>query len=553
MIGSPAVPGPPALARIGRYTVLARIAQGGMAELFLAEATDLPSVRRIVVIKRMRPELARAPGYAEMFLGEARILASLNHPHIVQVVEIGQDGGQPFIAMEHIDGESLASIAASQSETAGGQPLALALGVHIVSGVLAGLHYLHERRDDAGRPLSLIHRDVSPRNVLVGYEGAVKLIDFGIARPANRPGVTRQGTVRGTVPYMSPEQCRGLLLDRRTDVFSAGILLYELVVRARLFGGEGGEFDTLKRIVEGEIPRPRAVRPDCPAELEVIILRALERRPVDRFQTAAEMLDALEQAARRLALHASARAMQAFMDERFAERRAAWRVVHDATGEQQRSALTEATRSALWPAPDESTAPPAGAPDLPTAATAATAARRRARAGLVVIAAAIVLGGAGGTAVIWRRATRDVHSAAVPSSAATPPPAARQAADAPAPAPAPPSVPALPKTLPSEETTATRPRHPLHPAAPRAGGGETPPAPGAARVGKLIVDAQPWCLVTIDGEMRGPTPVILDLPAGAHRVVLNNEEFRISRSTVIVVEPDRTVRRRFDFPISPPP
>jgi len=550
MTGAPAEDAPDAMAgrRIGRYTVIHRIARGGMAELFLAEASDLPSVRRVVVIKRMLPELARALGYREMFLNEARILAALGHPNVVQVIEVGQDGdgdsdgdggggGGPFIAMEHVEGESLATIMAVHQAPAA--PLPLEHVLHLAGGILSGLHYLHERRDPDGRPLHLIHRDVSPRNVLCSYEGTVKLIDFGIARAANLPGATRHGSVKGTVPYMSPEQCRGLQLDRRTDVFSTGVILHEMTVGQRLFQGEG-EFDLFKQIVEGQIPRPGALRADCPPELEAVIMKALAKRPADRFQSAGDMLDAIEQLGRRLDLHPSTRAMRAFMHQRFAERIAAVQSVRERAAGGAAGALTGITRSAAGlDAVDQPEVPPSVEAEV---ARPRRAARRRIGAAVLALA---MLGGAG--AIAWRLAARGGPAREVTGLPAAP---------SPTPATAPPA-PAAPERRPPEAPGATPARAaslraPAVPAAPRRTRAAAQPAAGASGgAGRLVLDSKPWCQVAIDGEPRGPTPLVLELPAGPHRVVLSNEEFHIDRSAVIVVEPNQTVKRRFDFPPAP--
>jgi serine/threonine-protein kinase len=509
--------------RIGRYAILKRLARGGMAEIFLAEAADLPSVRRIVVIKRMLPALSRDSAYAKMFLEEARILAALAHPNIVQVVEVGQDGADLFIAMEHVDGESLEAVVAACA--AARETLPLGHAALIMSGVLAGLGYLHDKRDDAGQPLNLIHRDISPRNVLVTYEGAVKLIDFGIARPSNRLGATRGDRVRGTVPYMSPEQCRGHHLDRRSDLFSAGILLYELTVGRRLFDGEG-EFDVFKQIVEGELPQPSVARAGFPSVLEPVVLRALAKAPAARFQTAAELLDALDGVMAALGLTPSARALRGFMHERFASQISAWQRVQKAEGADRAQALTAVTATAEASVDGD-------------AAPVVTPPRQRRRARVLV---AGVLGAAvvGAAAAGWRALLPQPRHAApalptpLPS---TPTPTPPNSTPPPAPAPAVSAAP--PATKPA---TAAPRRH-----------ADPERSPNSAdRSGELVVDAHPWCRVTIDGEPRGPTPVLVKLPAGSHRVELVNDEYGIARTTFLTVEAGRTLRRRFDFPVTTP-
>jgi serine/threonine protein kinase len=281
--------------RLGRYRVLRPLAQGGMAELFLARSSGIQGIEKLVVVKRVLPDLARDGDYASMFIDEARLAARMHHSNLVQVYDIGEADGLPFYAMEYLDGHDVRAIVRmvnGQKET-----LPLEHALSIVIGVAAGLHYAHEMRDEDGRPLGIVHRDVSPQNVAVTFDGGVKLFDFGVAKAKRRTTETRHGTLKGKLQYMSPEQCRGEEVDRRSDVFSCAILLWELTTGRRLFGGKS-DFGVMKSIAEADAPKPSLVWPDCPSELEAIVMRGLRREPEARFSTAEELQLALEAFAR---------------------------------------------------------------------------------------------------------------------------------------------------------------------------------------------------------------------------------------------------------------
>jgi serine/threonine protein kinase len=248
--------------RLGKYEILRHIATGGMAEIFLARATGIEGFEKLVVIKRILPHLAVEPEITKMFLDEARIAATLHHSNIVQVFDIGAVDGQYFLAMEFLEGEDVSRIRRATRVARVALPLDHAL--NIVINACAGLHYAHERPGLDGKPLNIVHRDVSPQNVLVTYEGEVKLVDFGIAKASTRASAaTRVGTLKGKIRYMSPEQARSEPLDRRSDVFSTAIVLWELTTGRRLFHGRA-EFDVLKAIIETDAPLPSSIVPGYP-------------------------------------------------------------------------------------------------------------------------------------------------------------------------------------------------------------------------------------------------------------------------------------------------
>ena len=279
--------------RFGKYTLIRRLAIGGMAELFLAIQRSMAGFEKLIVIKRILPQLAKDKDFVEMLLAEARIAATLNHPNVAHIYDVGVNEGQYFIAMEHIHGEDLRSIVRQmKKKSVTSFPLEHALA--IVLGCCAGLAYAHEKKDLDGEPLDIVHRDVSPQNILVTFSGDVKLVDFGIAK-AGRSAMeeTKSGKLKGKIPYMSPEQAQGEPLDARSDVFSLGVILFELCTGRRLFKG-ASEFDTMRLIVEGSYPRPRSINPNLPPRLEEIILRALAKDTRARYQSAREMQGDLE-------------------------------------------------------------------------------------------------------------------------------------------------------------------------------------------------------------------------------------------------------------------
>jgi serine/threonine protein kinase len=292
-----------------------------MAEIFLARATSLAGVERYVVLKRILPERTRDPTFVKMFLDEARLAAQLQHPNIAQVHDIGRLGDSYFFTMEYVHGEDLRSILQRLAALRRFAPINHALLV--AAGAAAALHHAHERTGPDRRPLGIVHRDVSPSNVMVGFEGAVKLVDFGVAKATQRSSETRTGTVKGKIAYLSPEQCQGAPVDRRSDIFSLGIVLYELLTCTRLFKREN-DFQTMTAIVNEPVQPPSAFRPDLTAELDAVVLTALARDPARRFQSAGEMLEAIEAAAEGAGKTMSAHALGRFLRELFGERPEPW-------------------------------------------------------------------------------------------------------------------------------------------------------------------------------------------------------------------------------------
>jgi serine/threonine-protein kinase len=307
--------------RIGRYEVISHLATGGMAQIYLARQTGLGSFERHVVLKTILRERAADHRFVTMFLDEAKLAATLNHQNVAQVYEVDHADGAYFMAMEYVHGENTRAIL--ETTIRRGWTIPLELGVMIISGAAAGLHHAHERRGKNGQPLQIVHRDVSPANIMVGYDGSIKVLDFGIAKAEERATKTIGGTIKGKYGYMSPEQCKGKPIDRRSDIFALGIVLYELSTLRRAFKGND-DFETMKRIVAGDLVLPSTLVPGFPRELEAIILTALASDPGARFQTAQELIEALDAFTVRAKLTGSNTAMSRFMGQLFGTKKEPW-------------------------------------------------------------------------------------------------------------------------------------------------------------------------------------------------------------------------------------
>ncbi len=457
--------------RLGRYRLVRRLAIGGMAELYLARAEGLAGFTKLVALKRILPSLASSGDFVGMFLDEARLAATIQHANVAQVYDIGRTEHGLYFTMEYVHGEDVRTLLNAAMRDGGEFPLNLALTIAI--GAAAGLHAAHELVDERGVLVGLVHRDVSPSNVLVSYAGGVKLIDFGVAKAAGRQTETRAGTLKGKLAYMSPEQCAGRPVDRRSDVFALGVVLYEMTTGTRLFTGDA-DYELMKRIVEDDAPPPSRRKPGYPPELEAIVLRALARDPAKRYPSAQALQLDLERFARSHALAISTTELSVYLRDLLPERS----VGPGATGAPPRLARM-ATGTPLCEAPTEGAAAPSDATSamIDGAGTGADAARariglvrpddddepaielaavsrvsavatvrpRRGRviaavvAGAVVIVMGIVLSIGGGSQVTGaaRIAPRPVAPAVAPPVIAAPPAPAAPAMPAVAPTPAP--------------------------------------------------------------------------------------------------------------------
>lgn len=296
---------------LGEYSLLTKLASGGMATVYVARKTGIAGFERLVAIKCCHPHLRDDEEFVSMFLDEARLAASIRHPNVVATLDVS-DGEFLYIVMEYIEGSSLGNLvrAASKAETA----LPPAISVRVMIDTLLGLHAAHELRGADGNLLGLVHRDVSPQNILIGVDGVSRITDFGIAFAASRSTVTQEGRIKGKFSYLSPEQAKSRVVTRRSDVFSAGTVLWEALTGRPLFR-RGDEAATIGAVLSGVIPPPSAVRRDLPRCLDAVVMKALQRNPDTRYRSAAEFAEALEE----LPLDAvSARGVGSHVEETFA-------------------------------------------------------------------------------------------------------------------------------------------------------------------------------------------------------------------------------------------
>jgi eukaryotic-like serine/threonine-protein kinase len=469
-------------ARIGRHDVLGFIATGGMAELFLGRD---PQTGRIVVIKRILPHLARQGSFVAMFIDEARIGSMIKHPNLVEIYELGQVGTDLFLVMEYLGGENLAGVI--RRLVARNEQMQYALAAHVVAEACVGLHAAHTLCDDeTGKPLEVVHRDVSPSNIFVTYNGIVKVLDFGIASAANRLTQTATGQLKGKVMYMSPEQCRGEQLDRRSDIFSLGVVLYELSMQRRLFK-RSNELMVLKAVCDEPVPRPSRERRDYPPALEAICMRALSRHKEDRYESAWQMHDELRFVQAQLGgqrnWHAILEAeITRLFQERVVEKQQIMRHVRAGTDFGSLPAA-EVDESIDVPQVSQLSA----SRPLSNEPTRSDVVARKSRWWIPVLLLLLLAGGGGAGWWWWQQLQED--EAAIAAIAPTPSPAPTQdRAPAPTPSPAPAPPPAV--EIPSPPTDVV-----------------------------LAVETDPaGATVLLDGKVIGTSPLDLKLPRGTGKV-----------------------------------
>jgi serine/threonine-protein kinase len=283
----------PPLRVLGRYVLYDAIASGGMATVHFGRLLGPVGFARTVAIKRLHPQYARDPEFVAMFLDEARLAARIGHPNVVSTLDVVATDGELFLVMEYVQGESLGGLLKLLRQA--GQPIRIPYAVAIMAGALRGLHAAHEATNEQGRPLGIVHRDISPQNILVGVDGVPRVLDFGVAKAAGRLQSTRDGQLKGKMSYMSPEQIRSLETDRRTDVYAAGAVLWEALAGRKLFTAES-DVAMFGKVLEANIEPPSALNPLVPPELDGIVMRALAADAQARFPTAREMAKALDQA-----------------------------------------------------------------------------------------------------------------------------------------------------------------------------------------------------------------------------------------------------------------
>jgi eukaryotic-like serine/threonine-protein kinase len=394
--------------RRGRYLVYDEIAHGGMATVHVGRLEATSFFARTVAVKRLHPQFARDPAFRAMLIDEARLTARIRHPNVASAIDVlaadDDNDGELWLVMDYVQGESLANLLANRG--ANEKPLDVHIAATILSGMLHGLHAAHEATSEAGTPLGIVHRDVSPRNVMVGVDGTARVLDFGIAKAVGRLATTRAGQLKGTLPYMAPEQLEGAVLTRRSDVYAAGVVAWEALTGERLFQRDD-EAAVLAAVLRAEIVPPSHRRADLPPSLDAIVMRALARQPEKRFETARE-----------LALH-----LESCLGLAAPSEVGAW---------VERSARDELARRAATVARIERTPPPSAAPG---------SRRSMRRVGLAIAGAALLVTAVVGIAVAEKVrvfGARTAHAAGAPSLD-VPSPGAGAIASGPSAPPSPPA------------------------------------------------------------------------------------------------------------------
>jgi len=316
----------PSSTAFGKYRLIAELGHGGMADVFLSVQQGPVGFNKLVVIKRLRETFADDPEFVLMLLDEARLAARLNHPNVVQTNEVGQFGRHHFIAMEYLDGQPFHRINHRASKKGG---IPLVFQARVLADVLSGLHHAHELQEFDGTHLGVVHRDVTPHNIFITYSGQVKVVDFGIAKAVGRSAETRTGVVKGKVTYMAPEQAIGGVVDRRADLFSVGVMLFEAITGQRMWQNVQ-DLVVVSRLVNGEYnTSPKAVNPSVPDALEEICKKALAHKPEDRYANAEEFQNALEDYIRSTGEHVAQRELSEFVTGLFKERRDEMKAIID--------------------------------------------------------------------------------------------------------------------------------------------------------------------------------------------------------------------------------
>jgi eukaryotic-like serine/threonine-protein kinase len=276
--------------QVGRYAIFDEIASGGMATVYLGRLSGSGGFARTVAIKRLHAQFAKDPEFVAMFLDEARLAARIRHPNVVPTLDVVASSGEVFLVMEYVQGEALGRLV--RRLTSRGERVPVPMVLRILSDALQGLHAAHEARDERGLALQIVHRDVTPQNILVGVDGVARLLDFGVAKAAGRAQTTREGQIKGKLAYMAPEQLMGMGVTRETDLYAASVVLWELLAGRRLFSG-GSEVDVVAQVLRREIARPSTIVPDVPKVLDDLVMKGLASKAEDRFASAREMCVAL--------------------------------------------------------------------------------------------------------------------------------------------------------------------------------------------------------------------------------------------------------------------
>ena len=534
----------------GKYELLKKVGTGGMAELFLARQPGIEGFEKLIVIKRILPHLTdsrHSSQFVQMLLDEARLAAQLSHPNIIQIYDLGRVDDQYYIAMEYINGVDLSQILKREMERGGYMPVEHV--VKVATYLCEALSYAHKRTDDRGNPLRVVHRDVSPHNVLIAYDGGIKLTDFGIAKATSQMQKTRVGTIKGKWAYMSPEQCAGREIDSRSDIFSVGVLIYQMTTGMLPFVGRS-EKDFMHSILNDEPVPPSAHRRGYPAGLERVLVKALARDPDRRFPDALELQVALEQFLMEQKAVSNSTLISRYVRELFSDlleiQSKASPDGRTATVEGILDALdvSSSIRYAIPPLPGAPSEEPVPFVEAEEESTAPTKRFKKKDDGTYVLvtpsqvisrpwvkvktftrslgtgARKLILVGTALACVLALVAIFAGSSEPVDSKASYLPvvlikDALKDAVAQSVPVPA--RVPEEPKRPPKKKIV--RP----------------------AGKGTLTINTSPWSEVWVDGKKLGLTPLAYkELPAGRHRLVLKNPRLKLKKTVWIQIRADKT-------------
>lgn len=529
---------------IGAYELRTSLGRGGMAEVFLAVHQGNLGIKKLVVVKKLRTDDEASPEFVQMFLDEARLASRINHPNVVATYDVGHENGVLFIAMEYLEGQSLHAI--QLAARSGRASVSHQMSARLVAEVLGGLHHAHELRDFDGKPLRLVHRDVSPHNIFVTYGGGVKLLDFGVAK-ATVTQETQGDGLKGKIGYMAPEYAMGQAIDRRADVFAAGIVLWEMLAGRYLMtdGLDDNAVTTLMRLLNDPVPLVSTVDPTIDPKLDAIVAKALSRQLTDRFQSAQEMRDALDAYVVGSPSPVGEADITRWMRGTFAKDYAL-------VGPRNMAAMSStATVSPSFGSLSESAVSVVMQPDEPRRAARST--RRHA----TVLACFLAVAGLVG-AIAFTMARRPFSHTARATSALAPPPLLAPSPPAPiVPAPRPMATVGVAAASPAKAPAAAMALNPsplrrmakLDPAPKTSLSAEaTPVAVSAAGTGFLTINTHPWTHVFMGGKDIGTTPVLkLELPVGNHVLTFKNPDKNLERTETIAVVKGATLTKHFAY------
>ena len=579
--------------KLGKYQLLAVLGRGGMAEVFLALSRGAMGFDKLAVIKRLRPGLAEEDSFREMFLDEARLAARQNHPNVVHTYEVGEHDGVYFIAMEYLEGQPLNAIARVAEKK--GTPLSHDMSARIISDALAGLHHAHTLKDFDGRPLGIIHRDISPHNLFVTYEGTTKVVDFGIAKAALSSSQTEVGVLKGKVAYMSPEQATGSPIDARSDVFAMGIVLWEMLTQKRLMTGDSAA-STIHRLLTVNVPTVSTFQKDVPRSLDAIVECALQKDPNQRFPSALAMREAIE-----AYLASTGRAVRTdeigqtiagmFTDVREAIKRQIQehvegaahetaslpedsQVSHSAKRPREGTMLSGgelpllvagggsgsgivSNRRASGPEGAVSMAQPVASAAVPSSVAVSAPGTGVSKTVLIVgfvILLVVVVGASVGTQ-LFMGARHAPDEPKTDFNTSAPPAASNAAAVAGTAAPNPSVSPTANPLAPVASASAPTATTPAAPLATKSGHIHhvppvvvTPAAPAADTLGYVTFDTYPWTKVSENGASLGTTPLVhIALPAGNHTFTLDNPDQGIHKTYSVTVKAGEPVTKRIEL------